>query len=600
MKKNTIDVSIILVNYFTSDYLKNAVKSIKEMVADINYEIIVVDNSVNGKEYKKVKAIKGIDKVIKNSSNSGFGSGNNLGVKKSVGKYLLFLNCDTILLNNAVLELHNSLNSISNASIVGANIYSEDLKPGLSYSYREKKTSTAFGLFIKKAFDKLFNKNKTFNYKNKPMRLKGYVSGACLMINREDFERLGGFDERIFMYSEEALLCYLVRHELKKDIYNIPTAKIVHLESKSFEGISNKKAERFVDGNYQYYQILFGNQKAKRCINARKNLSRLEMLFIKKNNPAYLGRKTYYLAFKNKLNDINTKEAVKAHNVPKRYSFFDLLICYMQHLILLMFCGLLSMGIYIPTSRITSYSYETSGTIESLRLAVHPNTAETMAKMLSTEYFYKDYVDALNENGVLKANGEPFASKDFRNAIVNVNYTIGQDVPIVFNFHLRLTNKQDAENAIPIITNYICDKFNELFLNYVMHVTDINTNALTITQNNKRTALYLAFIPLAIFILFPILFDAFNKNFICFYGHKGKMMTMRRFKKYLTKNGLSLNQIENYKYIEDKKTLVVHSCATHYDMVEQYLKLDDVSIILIIEFVSFIRPIFFRKRDKKS
>ena len=52
MKKNTIDVSIILVNYFTSDYLKNAVKSIKEMVADINYEIIVVDNSVNGKEYK--------------------------------------------------------------------------------------------------------------------------------------------------------------------------------------------------------------------------------------------------------------------------------------------------------------------------------------------------------------------------------------------------------------------------------------------------------------------------------------------------------------------------------------------------------------------
>ena len=86
MKKNTIDVSIILVNYFTSDYLNNAVKSIKKMVADINYEIIVVDNSVNGEEYKKVKAIKGIDKVIKNPSNSGFGSGNNLGVKESVGK----------------------------------------------------------------------------------------------------------------------------------------------------------------------------------------------------------------------------------------------------------------------------------------------------------------------------------------------------------------------------------------------------------------------------------------------------------------------------------------------------------------------------------
>jgi len=97
-----MDVSIIIVNYKTFAYTKDAIASVFEKTEDVAYEVIVVDNNSPDGSGKEIQEYFN-DKItfIQSPENLGFGRANNLGAKCSNGKYLFFLNPDTILLNNA-------------------------------------------------------------------------------------------------------------------------------------------------------------------------------------------------------------------------------------------------------------------------------------------------------------------------------------------------------------------------------------------------------------------------------------------------------------------------------------------------------------------
>ena len=263
-----INVSIIFVNYKGHELTYNAIKSVVEKSSGFSYEIIVVDNSESQEEIKaledSLKEFKDLVKIVDSKANLGFGKANNLGVSKSRGQYVYFLNTDTILLNNAVYELFNFISTHENVGVVGSNLYTKDNLPNHSFIKpvkclkEEKKTnSLMFSLRCK------FNKKRVdFNYTDEPLKLDGYVCGASLMMSREDFDKLGGFDKDIFMYAEECLLCFKLTNELHKDIYNVPSSKIIHLEGGSMAGQDENRLRRMIDGNFVYYSKAFGKDEA--------------------------------------------------------------------------------------------------------------------------------------------------------------------------------------------------------------------------------------------------------------------------------------------------------------------------------------------------
>jgi GT2 family glycosyltransferase len=233
-----MDVSIIIVNYNTISLLVDAVDSVFEKTEGIEYEIIVVDNNSTDNS-KNIISEKYGNKVIYLAlpENIGFGRANNEAAKIAKGRNLFFLNPDTILLNNTVKILSDYLDNNPKAGVCGGNLYDADGNP--TNSFARLMALSIFGtinvLFGNLPEKMMYGKNINFNYTNKPLKVF-YITGADLMIKKNIFNRLHGFDPDFFMYYEEVELEYRVSKAGYK-VFSIPYAKIVHLEGKSF---SNK------------------------------------------------------------------------------------------------------------------------------------------------------------------------------------------------------------------------------------------------------------------------------------------------------------------------------------------------------------------------
>lgn len=219
-------VSIILVSYNTRELLRDCLHSVREKTADLPYEIIIVDNqSADGTPSMLREEFPHIQ-LIEAGANLGFGRANNLGAEQARGKYLFFLNTDTILLNNAVKILVDFMENHPRAGICGANLYTHDMREGHSFFPLPTVANE-----IKAQFPFIITKNSlfytTFNRTGKPLEVD-CILGADLMIRRDVFEQVGGFDPDFFLYYEETEMTYRVRKAGYK-VYSVPDAEIIHL-----------------------------------------------------------------------------------------------------------------------------------------------------------------------------------------------------------------------------------------------------------------------------------------------------------------------------------------------------------------------------------
>lgn len=246
-----IDVSIILVNYNTTDLLVQAIKSVYQYSLGFSFEIIVVDNNSRENPQKALKDNFN-DKIIflPLSENIGFGRANNEGIKISRGRNIFLLNTDTYLLNNAIKILADYIDAHPKVGSCGGSLFSADLAP--TYSYHR----IPYGIWsyeisvVTLGLSRLLVKHPFYNTTEKPIRV-GNVSGANMMIRHDILKEVGLFDPIFFMYCEEAELSWRIR---KAGYYNVnvPQAKIVHLEGKSSQIIEKRKLME-LDGRKKYY-----------------------------------------------------------------------------------------------------------------------------------------------------------------------------------------------------------------------------------------------------------------------------------------------------------------------------------------------------------
>ena len=226
-----VDVSVIIVNYNTWELTVDCIKSIKERTHGVTYEIIVVDNASADASVTNIRKACPDITIIESNENIGFGRANNLAAQSADGKYLFFLNSDTLLVNDAISVLKNYMDFCPNVGICGGNLYDKDMNPNHSHLRIFPSILNDFDLATKRLFSRLLSRDMQFNYSDNPIEV-AYVTGADMMIAKSLFDQISGFDSDFFLYYEETELTYRV-HRLGYKIMNVPSSMIIHLEGKS-------------------------------------------------------------------------------------------------------------------------------------------------------------------------------------------------------------------------------------------------------------------------------------------------------------------------------------------------------------------------------
>lgn len=227
-QNNHISCSIIIVNYNTSHLIHDLLVSLRQYCTKYYYELIIIDNSSPNDNLNKITEDFPEANVIYNQENEGFGRANNLGIEHAKGQYILLLNSDTLLKNNALDKCIDFMESEfafdNNIGLMACQLLNADLthQPSTFGTFKLSKYLISSNILLNMLFKK---KNHKIELKSK---FVAAVSGAFMLFRKEVFEKVKPFDPDIFMYSEETELC---RERVGKyfNIYYWTGASILHL-----------------------------------------------------------------------------------------------------------------------------------------------------------------------------------------------------------------------------------------------------------------------------------------------------------------------------------------------------------------------------------
>lgn len=230
-----MDISIIIVNWNTCSVLKDCLASIFGQQQTVSFEVIVVDNASSDKSVEMVSQDFPDVKIIQNSENRGFAAANNQGIASASGRYVLLLNSDTVILNDALGKTVGFADSRSEAAVIGCRVLNLDGSLQRSCFMFPSILNLLLNLF---SLHKLWPRSKFFGRE----RMSWWdfdtehevdaVVGCFMLVRKEALEQAGGMDEEFFMYAEEADWCYRFKKAGWKILFT-PEAEIIHLEGQS-------------------------------------------------------------------------------------------------------------------------------------------------------------------------------------------------------------------------------------------------------------------------------------------------------------------------------------------------------------------------------
>ena len=252
MAKMNIRLSIIIINFETPDYTARCLESIYANSLSFAFETILIDNGSRDGSLEKIRSQFPQVTCIETGENLGFARANNLGINNAQGKYVLLLNSDTKILDNALERLVSDLEADPGAGAVGPRQLDGQGKLQLSWG--------SFPTFIAEIFRKVLHHRLSLN----DFKIRDYletkfagknevdwVSGSCLLARRDALFAAGLLDPHYFMYFEDIDLCERIKRAGWKIHFNSDIT-IVH-----YGGVSAKKNILNVLVEYRHSQIYF-------------------------------------------------------------------------------------------------------------------------------------------------------------------------------------------------------------------------------------------------------------------------------------------------------------------------------------------------------
>jgi GT2 family glycosyltransferase len=252
-----MDLSIIIVSWNVKDRLRNCLRSIFANLSNFSAEVYVVDNASEDGSKEMVRAEFPQVKIIANDSNAGFSKANNQAIKASSGRYVLLLNPDMLVLTETLPEMIKFMDEHKEAGIAGCHLINEkgETVPHVR-RFPGVLDQLAVILKLPHLFPWLVNKYlmRDFDYDHPGTNYVNSIRGSFFMIRREVIERLGGLDERYFIWFEEVDYCRQAINAGWKVAYN-PLAKCVDFVGQSFKqkrGLWQQK--QFTKSMLQYFR----------------------------------------------------------------------------------------------------------------------------------------------------------------------------------------------------------------------------------------------------------------------------------------------------------------------------------------------------------
>jgi len=247
-----IDLSIIIVSYNTKDFIKECLKSIRITSKGFIYEIIVVDNVSSDGTSQMVKEEFPDVITIKSRENLGFSKANNLGVQKSKGKYVLFLNPDTVVYKNTLFNMVKFMDEHTKAGAATCKLVMPGGRLDDAAHRGFPNPWNSFSYFS--GLSKVFPKSKLFGGYNlgwldisKTHEIDA-CAGAFMMVRRQAGEKIGWWDEDYSFYGEDLEFCFRLKEEGWK-IYFVPSISILHY--KGVSGGIKKVSKRITTANLE-------------------------------------------------------------------------------------------------------------------------------------------------------------------------------------------------------------------------------------------------------------------------------------------------------------------------------------------------------------
>ena len=251
-----MQLSVIILNYNVRFFLEQCVLSVQKALENIDGEIIVIDNNSSDDRCEMMKQLFPNVRLIENKENLGFPKGNNIGVAQAKGDYICILNPDTVVAEDTFSKILNTKNWQLNTGIIGCKLidgtgnFLPESKRGVPTPWVS--FTKIFGLYkVSNVFGKYYAQHLTENQSGKV----DILVGAFMVMQRELYNEVGGFDEKCFMYSDDIDLSYMVMQKGKYNYYFHETA-VIHYKGESTVR-DEKYMKRFQEAMQFFYKKHF-------------------------------------------------------------------------------------------------------------------------------------------------------------------------------------------------------------------------------------------------------------------------------------------------------------------------------------------------------
>jgi GT2 family glycosyltransferase len=239
-------------------FLEQCVLSVQKALENIDGEIIVIDNNSSDDSCAMMKELFPNVKLIENKENLGFPKGNNIGVAQAKGEYICILNPDTVvsedtftsILNSKLATRNSQLGIIGCKLIDGTGNFLPESKRGVPTPWVA--FTKIFGLYkVSDLFGKYYAQHLTENKSGKV----DILVGAFMVMKRDLYNEIGGFDENCFMYSDDIDLSYMALQKGKSNYYFHETT-VIHYKGESTVR-DEKYMKRFQEAMEFFYKKHF-------------------------------------------------------------------------------------------------------------------------------------------------------------------------------------------------------------------------------------------------------------------------------------------------------------------------------------------------------
>ena len=251
-----IDVSVIIVSYNTADLTVAAIQSVFDATHRVTFEVLVVDNDSSDGSADRIESQFPRVRLTRLEYNAGFAKANNLAAKDAVGRYILLLNPDTVVLDAAIDTLVEYADGHPEYGISGGSTFFANGSRNPTAGWN---APTAWSLFCTAVgLSSLFRGSRIFDSESlawwdwsEPKEVD-VVTGCLMMVERTFWKQLGGFDEQFHMYGEDADISFRAAAAGRPCIL-VPDAAIIHYGGAS-EGVRADKMVRLLTAKVQLFR----------------------------------------------------------------------------------------------------------------------------------------------------------------------------------------------------------------------------------------------------------------------------------------------------------------------------------------------------------